>query len=259
VLKRLHDAERITEREHRQVRILADQDELTITWSRSALGERGPDLHVRREHTDAFYVLDGELTFELGPGAEPVRVPAGGSVAIPPNVAHSFGNEGSVDARWLNLHAPNKGFAPYMRALRDGTDATFDSFHPPADGGRPADEVILAGPGEGERLVTGNRVVLLKVVLPDLCLAEWTLDGPFDGPDVHRHDRQVDAFYVIDGGLEVTMEGSAHAIGPDTLAAVPRGVSHTFAHTGSRVLNVHAPDGGFADFMRRSAASSRRP
>jgi hypothetical protein len=41
------------------------------------------------------------------------------------------------------------------------------------------------------------------------------------------------------------------------LASVPRGVRHTFAHTAAgtgRVLNIHAPDGGFADFLRRSAS-----
>jgi hypothetical protein len=54
------------------------------------------------------------------------------------------------------------------------------------------------------------------------------------------------------------VEGSVHVAGPDTLASVPRGVRHTFNHSGpgkARFLNVHAPDDGFADFLRRISKS----
>ena len=256
VLRRLSDGETMTEQPRRRVILLAERSDISITWSRYAPGERGPDLHVHREHTDAFYVLEGELTFALGPEAERIRVPAGGFVAVPPNVVHSFANASGADACWLNLHTPDKGFAAYLRALRDGGDAAFDNFDPPADGGLPAAEAIASGPGEGERLVCGNRVAFLKGVLPDLCFAEFVLDGRSDGPDLHHHDRQVDSFYVLEGELDLTVERSLHVAGPNTLASVPRGVRHTFAHNGigkARVLNVHAPDGGFADFLRRSS------
>jgi mannose-6-phosphate isomerase-like protein (cupin superfamily) len=255
-LVRRADGETITEREGRQLIVLAERGPITITWSRHAPGEPGPDLHVHRRHTDAFYVLQGELTFPLGPRAERLRLRAGGFVAVPPNVVHSFANEGSADARWLNLHAADTGFAAYMRALRDGTEAAFDSYDPPADGGLPATEAIVSGPGKGERLVTGSRTAFLKGALPDLCFVEWALDGPFDGPDLHHHDRQVDAYYVLEGELDLTVDRTVHAVGADTLAPVPRGVGHTFAHTRpgtARVLNVHAPDGGFADFLRRAS------
>jgi quercetin dioxygenase-like cupin family protein len=248
------EGETITKRQGRDVILLAEREDITISWSRYGPGERGPDPHVHREHTDAFYVVDGEMAFQLGREAEPVRVSAGGFVAVPPNLVHSFVNEGSADARFLNFHTPDAGFAAFLRAARDGQGASWDSFDPPGDGGLPAAEAIVAGPGDGERLVTGNRVAILKGVLPELCFAEWSLDGPFDGPDVHHHDEQVDSFYVLEGELDVTLEGAVHAVGPDTLASVPRGVRHTFAHPRSataRVLNVHAPDGGFADFLRR--------
>ncbi|HKH18092.1 MAG TPA: cupin domain-containing protein [Solirubrobacteraceae bacterium] len=256
VLRRLGDGETITEQPQRRVVLLAERSDISITWTRYASGERGPDLHVHREHTDAFYVLEGELTFALGPEAAQIRVSAGGFVAVPPNVVHSFANESGADACWLNLHAPDKGFAAYLRALRDGEDAAFDSFDPPADGGLPAAEAIATGPGEGERLVSANRVFLLKGVLPDLCFTEFVLDGRFEGPDPHHHDRQVDSFYVLEGELDLRVEGSLQRAGPNTLASVPRGVRHTFAHSGigkARVLNVHAPDGGFADYLRRSS------
>ena len=245
--------ETISDRERRNVVILAARGDITITWSRYVAGEQGPDLHVHREHTDAFYVLEGELTFAVGPGAERIAVPAGGFVAVPPGVVHTFANESGAEARWLNLHAPDSGFAVYMRGARDGTSVTFDSFDPPADGGPPADAAIISGPGEGERLESGNRVALLKGALPEISFAEWFVDGPYAGPAPHQHDDKVDSFYVIDGELDLLVEDAAHTIGAGTLACVPRGVRHSFAHSGggrARFLNIHTPDRGFADYLR---------
>ena len=255
ILVRPPDGEVITDREHREVIILAARDDITITWYRLAPGERGPEPHVHHEHTDAFYVLDGELGFVLGSDRERIRVTAGGLVAAPPNVLHTFVNESGAEVRFLNIHTPDGGFAAFMRARRDGDrDASFDSFDPPADGGLPLSEAVVSGHGEGERLRAGNRVALLKAVLPHICFAEFELDGSFDGPDLHHHDAQVDSFYVLGGEVEITIEDSRHVAGPETLASIPRGVRHTFAHSTpgkARLLNIHAPDGGFGEFLRR--------
>jgi quercetin dioxygenase-like cupin family protein len=150
------DGESITDREHREVRILVAGDaSLTMTWSRYGQGERGPDLHLHRNHTDAFYVLAGTLTYNLGPeGGRVVRAPAGTVVVVPPSVAHAFRNDDEADAVFLNFHTPDEGFAEYMRALRDGRPASFDSYDLPADGQRPAEEVVVAdGRYEGDDLV----------------------------------------------------------------------------------------------------------
>jgi quercetin dioxygenase-like cupin family protein len=226
VLTHRTDGETITARERRDVLILAERPAITITWSRYAAGERGPDPHVHREHTDAFYVLAGELVFGVGPGgAERVSMPAGGFVAVPPNVVHTFANESTADARWLNVHAPDKGFAAYLRDARNGLDAAFDSFDPPADGGLPAAGVIVTRPGEGERVAVG---------LPGLSVAEWALDGR-----IERHDDQIALYYVLEGELEITVDGSVRAAGPETLASIPAGVPHALAGA-ARVLAVHA-------------------
>ena len=97
------------------------------------------------------------------------------SIATYGDVVHTFVNESGGDARWLNMHAPDHGFAEYLRAARDGEDVAFDSFDPPADGGLPATGATVTGPGEGERVASGT--VLLKGVLPVLCVAEWTVDA----------------------------------------------------------------------------------
>ncbi len=241
---RLVDGERITAKERRDVVILAEREQLTITWSRYAAGERGPDLHVHREHTDAFYVLEGELTFEVGPVPERITVAAGGFVAVPPGVVHSFANAGPAESRWLNMHAPESGFAAYLRAARDGLAWRFDSFDPPEDGGRPAAEVIVAGPGEGEPLPAGDRAVALKGALSDLRVAEWLLDAPYDGAERRRDDDQVDAYYVLEGELDVAVEGAERRAGPGTLISIPPGAPHTIGHRSrarTRVLHALAP------------------
>lgn len=247
------EGETIRDTPERGSEVLTEREDISVTALRHAAGERGAGPHVHREHSDSFYVLDGEVTFRLGPDLEPVVLGPGGFIGIPPNVIHAFDNDGDVESRILTIHTPDGGFAEYMRAVRDGREFAWDSFDPPQDGGRAAGGAIASPPGAGERLVAANRVVLLKGEHPHLSCFEWEIDGPFSGPDVHAHDDQVDSFYVLEGELEMTVEDAAVPAGPGTLASVPRGVRHTFHHRGAgtaRALNLHAPDAGFADFMR---------
>jgi quercetin dioxygenase-like cupin family protein len=62
------------------------------------------EAHVHDAEDDAFYILDGELTFVLGP--DEVRAPAGTFVLIPPGVEHGFRNDTEYPVRILNVHAP---------------------------------------------------------------------------------------------------------------------------------------------------------
>ena len=188
--------ETITCRERREVVLLADREELSISWSRYAPGERGPEPHVHREHVDSFYVLDGELAFALGPEADWTRLRAGDFLAVPVNLIHSFVNEGPREAQFLNFHTPDGGFADFLRAGRGGGEAAFDSCDPPEDGGLPASEAIVCGPGEGERAESGSGMVVLKAALPELRMTEWELPGPFES-DLHLAAAGVESLYVL--------------------------------------------------------------
>jgi mannose-6-phosphate isomerase-like protein (cupin superfamily) len=247
--------EEVTRRAGREAVLLTARPQLTVTAYRLAPGQDGPAPHVHHRHTDAFYMLDGELSFVLGPDRERITVGAGGLVAAPPGVVHTFANQSGAEVSFLNLHAPDGGFADYMRGLRDGDpEASFDTDDPPPDGGRPLSEAIVSRAGEGERLRRANRVSLVKSSLPDLFLAEFELDGAFEGPGVHDHEAEVDCFYVTEGRIELTAGDASHELEPHQLASVPPGMSHTFSHSGSggaRFLNIHAPDAGFAEFIRR--------
>jgi hypothetical protein len=72
-----------------------------------------------------------------------VTVAAGGLAAVPPGVVHSVRNAGDRDAAWLTIHAPDGGFADFMRGVRDGVDVAWDFAPPPPGGGLPASEAVV--------------------------------------------------------------------------------------------------------------------
>jgi quercetin dioxygenase-like cupin family protein len=154
----------------REVIVVHEQPRLSMTWSRFEAGRRGAEPHVHHGHTDCFYVLAGELTVTVGPDFDRVTLGEGGFFAAPPNVIHGFDNDGDTEVRYLNIHTPDSGFIDYMRAVRDKTGATdWDSFDPPADGGRPrADAVISQGGCDlPEILVVEGRLADADVVYDD--------------------------------------------------------------------------------------------
>jgi quercetin dioxygenase-like cupin family protein len=201
----------------RRVEILADHDSLHATWSRFGPGRDGADLHVHREHTDLFYVLEGELTLRLGLGGEERAMPAGTLVRVPPGVVHGFRNASDAEVRYLNFHAPGAGFAGYMRDLRDGRPAAYDQWDPPEDGGRPVSEVAF-----GERTEIDAIKLFPAAIEPG-------------APESHEDARHTE-IYVLEGELEVSGERAEAG----AWAHVPPGEPHTLEGS-ARVLVVHTP------------------
>jgi quercetin dioxygenase-like cupin family protein len=82
----ISDGETILHQENREISILVARDEVTVTHARYTAGERVAGPHIHHGHTDAFYVLEGELTFEIGRERATTTVSAGGFVAAPRGV-----------------------------------------------------------------------------------------------------------------------------------------------------------------------------
>ena len=221
VIVPLTDGEAILRCETREISILVAREEITITEARYAAGEQVAGPHVHHEHTDAFYVLEGELTFELGREPETLTVSSGGFVAAPPGVAHSFRNDSDRPARWLTIHAPDGGFAAFMRGAREGVEVEWDISAVPAGGGLPASEAIVSPDVGGKRRESGNRLCRLRCALPDLCLVEWHLCGPHPDLPVHDQDQRVDSFFVIEAELGAMLAGRRQTVGPGTTALAP--------------------------------------
>jgi mannose-6-phosphate isomerase-like protein (cupin superfamily) len=62
------------------------------------------EAHVHADEDDAFYIVEGEMTFTFGD--ETAAAPPGTFVLVPPGVSHGFRNDGATPVRMLNIHAP---------------------------------------------------------------------------------------------------------------------------------------------------------
>jgi quercetin dioxygenase-like cupin family protein len=74
----------------------------------------GPPLHLHRTWDEAFYVLEGEMTFLIA--GEEHRAPAGSFIFIPRGVLHTFWNANDAPARQLTVFTPS-GIEDYFAAL----------------------------------------------------------------------------------------------------------------------------------------------
>ncbi len=62
------------------------------------------EQHTHAEEDDAFYIIEGELTFSFGD--RDTTAPPGTFVLVPPGVPHCFRNDGAEPVRMFNIHAP---------------------------------------------------------------------------------------------------------------------------------------------------------
>ena len=240
-------AEIVRDTPESRLEILSDREELVTTWTRFGPRRDGASEHVHREHSDLFYVLEGELTVFAGPDRVDHVLQPGTLALAPPLVVHGFRNASDADVKYLNFHGPGGGFAAYLRGDAPG----FDSFDPPEDGGRPLEDAYV---GTGE--VLSDRPELRVALLCDveeIAIAEVTSEPGGVSPPLHLHERHTESFYVLAGELAFTAGGEELRATAGSWVQVPPGVAHTFAPAGSeqaRFLNVHTPGCGFGDFVR---------
>jgi mannose-6-phosphate isomerase-like protein (cupin superfamily) len=88
----------------------------------------GPPLHWHRRTSEAFYVLEGAVTIQVGERA--IRAEAGSFVLIPTSVIHSFSNPEDEPARFLTLVSP-AGLERYLEELAALVKS--EPIWPPAD------------------------------------------------------------------------------------------------------------------------------
>jgi quercetin dioxygenase-like cupin family protein len=97
----------------RSFRLLGELSDLEVVEAVFEPGWEGVDPHVHDDHTDSFYVLEGEVEFLVN--GEWRRGGAGSFFSAPPGVEHGFRIVGEYPLRVLNVHAPNVGFVAGMR------------------------------------------------------------------------------------------------------------------------------------------------
>jgi mannose-6-phosphate isomerase-like protein (cupin superfamily) len=108
-------AELVADRPGLRVELLADVEAIGIAEVRSDPGEAAPPAHLHSDHTESFYVLEGELVFSVA-DAE-LSAPAGTWAQVPAGTPHTFAVGGDAPARFLDVHTPSRGFGAFVRAL----------------------------------------------------------------------------------------------------------------------------------------------
>jgi mannose-6-phosphate isomerase-like protein (cupin superfamily) len=96
----------------------------------------------------------------------------------------------------------------------------------------------------------GGAYVEMEFVLPAGCLP----------PPPHVHPGQVEFYEVLEGSLDVVVEGEWSKLAPSETAEVPVGAVHTFRNDSGelvRVRNRHTPALGFEDYIERVHATIR--
>jgi mannose-6-phosphate isomerase-like protein (cupin superfamily) len=116
------------------------------------------------------------------------------------------------------------------------------------------DGVLALGPEGGEHVQRVARHHRILCELPQFEAVELRFGADFEGVDPHVHADFVDAFLVLAGDAEFLVGDDTFRAEPGSFVAAPPGVRHGFRNAGDtelRMLNVHAPNVGFAEGLRR--------
>jgi mannose-6-phosphate isomerase-like protein (cupin superfamily) len=259
----IRNGERISRDEERDVTLLVEIEQIGVTDVRSApYCDDGPPLHVHKHHAEAFFVIEGELTFRLEDRR--LRAGVGTWVYVPPEVVHTFSVTGESRAHFLDFHVPNCGFGDTVRRLHAAQSedearaarAAFDQQPPPeyATGDPGLVIVRRTGGSEGERITDrpGRRATIL-VDADELIVSEFFYGPGERGAEPHVHHNHADAFLVVDGEITMTVGTEKLAAPAGTLVVLPPHLVHGFDNDGSEsmlVYNFHMPASGFADYLR---------
>jgi mannose-6-phosphate isomerase-like protein (cupin superfamily) len=230
-----------------RLQIKCDLESLAFT---DTVGSSRTSPHVHETHADGFWVL--EPGFVIGIGDEEIELGPGDFALAPPGLVHYFH---ARDSRWLNLHAPNAGFAEY---LRSGAD--FDNRDAGEDDNRRVADAVLCRSDEGELIELGPSRGRVKLsgddAIGSATVIDFELAPESPGPPPHLHERITDSFFVLEGTLTVLLGGEEHEAPAGSHVAIPPGNVHTVSNPGAgpvRFLNITAPS-GLERYLRELAA-----
>lgn len=115
------------------------EDELALIEATAPPGG-GPGLHID-PWRESFYILQGELTFEIHDDTGRHRFPAGvgDAVSIPQGAGHGFKITGTEPARWLVISSP-AGLERFFAAAGE----QLPTAAPPSEPGTPDRDRLLA-------------------------------------------------------------------------------------------------------------------
>ena len=74
----------------------------------------------------------------------------------------------------------------------------------------------------------------------------WQVDAPYGDPEPHLHRASDEVYVVLDGSIDVTVEGETINVGPAEALVVGAGVVHSLVavHHPARGLSIRGPSIG---------------
>jgi quercetin dioxygenase-like cupin family protein len=213
-------------------------------------GWAGPPLH-HHAFDEAFYVLDGELTFQVGGR----RLTAGpGALAFAPrDVVHTLANHSGGAATYLLVITPG-GFEHYFDELAGRPT------------GKPYPQTTVVGAVLDARAPDGAVPVIdddgpIRVLLHGeesggaVGIVDNDVGAGSLGPHLHAHDFD-EAFCVLDGSLTFQLGDELVRVAAGEVAFAPRGVPHTFSNRdgGPARFVIVFTEAGFERHFARLAA-----
>jgi quercetin dioxygenase-like cupin family protein len=91
--------------------------ELGVVEMEMPAGSAGPPLHIHPTHGEGFYVLEGQLTLQIG--QETITGGPGTWAFAPRNAPHALANHGTATARVLCVFAPGGFERRFERILAE--------------------------------------------------------------------------------------------------------------------------------------------
>jgi quercetin dioxygenase-like cupin family protein len=197
----------------------------------AAGGQVDRHLHAFEE---AFYVLEGNLTFEAGGATE--QLAADDYVFVDRGVSHLLRNDSGATVRWLEAAAPQPGAALEDTVFPDG-DPPPSEAEPPYRRGRfdpealppPSDTIGLAGFGAAN---VGGAA--LKIVVgPDSGASQLNLMVVQYAPGgfITEHDHAFEeGFFFLTGEIEARLDGETYSLQAGDYCWSGAGGMHAFAN-----------------------------
>ena len=114
-------------------------------------------------------------------------------------------------------------------------------------------EPTIRQPGEGEQHDRSNGYRRILVATDQVSVIEIGFDESLV-VDPHTHADHTDSFLVLEGKVVFTAGDDEVTLGPGGFVSSPPNARHGFRGAGgfARVLNIHSPDGGFAESIRKA-------
>jgi len=104
----------------------------------------GPPPHIHRREDEAFFVLEGQMSFQVD--GRKISAAAGAWVTLPKGTLHAFKNTGSTPAKMLILVNPS-GLEKFFEEV--GREATDRSSEPPAFSPADLEKLLAVAPKYG--------------------------------------------------------------------------------------------------------------